>query len=203
MRTNRWGTFRYGVCLLAMVLVVGGCASAPSYDGSFSEKERIHGSSETLPASMETTWGAALEVFAQQGFLIQQANKESRTILANRHVRDKNDEDTSYMLSTTLTLVPVSDQATRAILAANQSTELYKKQYRWWKLLWMIPLFPVGSDHTTTVTNRDTIRSPQFYHDFFAAMKKSVEEKNGLQPTAAPPAAAPTIPPTIPPAVTQ
>lgn len=186
MRTNRCGTLSRGVCLLAMVLVVGGCASTPSYEGSFSEKERIPGSTETIPASMETTWGAALEVFAQQGFLVQQSNKEGRTILANRNVRDKNDEDTSYMLSTTLTLVPVSDQVTRAILAANQSTELYKKQYRWWKLLWLIPLFPIGSEHTTTVTNRDTIRSPQFYQDFFAAIKKSVEEKNALEPTPTP-----------------
>ena len=186
MRKNRWGTLRDGVCFLAMVLVVGGCASAPSYEGSFSENKRVQGSTETIPASVETTWGAALEVFAQQGFLVQQSNKESGTILANRHVRDENDEGTSYMLSTTLTLVPVSGQTTRAILAANQSTELYKKQYRWWKLLWMIPLFPIGSEHTTTVTNRDTIRSPQFYHDFFAAIQKSVKEKNELQPTPVP-----------------
>jgi len=186
MRTNRWGTLRDGVCFLVMVFVVSGCASTPSYEGSFSENKRVQGSTETIPSSMETTWGAALEVFAQQGFLVQQADKESRTILANRHLRDEKDEETSYMLSTTLTLVPVSDQATRAILAANQSTELYKKQYRWWKLLWIIPLFPIGSEHTTTVTNRDTIRSPQFYHDFFVAMKKSVEEKNGLQPPPAP-----------------
>jgi hypothetical protein len=48
------------------------------------------------------------------------------------------------------------------LVAANQTTEMHKKEYRWWKLLWLIPLFPTGSDYTTVVVNRDTVRSPQF-----------------------------------------
>ena len=166
--------------LFLILLFVGGCASTPSYEKAFSSEHQVRGSTETISASLDTTWGSTLEVLAQQGFLVQQADSKSRIIMANKDLRETEDKDFSYTISATLTLVPVSDQITRVIVAANQTTELHKKEYRWWKLLWLIPLIPYGTDYTTVVVNRDTVQSPRFYQDLFSAVKRSCDEKQGV-----------------------
>ena len=181
MPTCRWKTTLFPVlCLMATA-----CSSQPSYEDAFSSQHQVQGSAESLPAPIDIAWASTLEVLAQQGFLVQQADSKSHIILANRELRDAKDQDMSYTVSATLTFVPMADQITRVLVAANQTTEMHKKEYRWWKLLWLIPLFPTGSDYTTVVVNRDTVRSPQFYRDFFTAAKRSCEEK---RPTLAQPA---------------
>lgn len=170
---------RLGICTMTTILSLAlmGCSATPSYEDAFSNQHQVQGSAESLPASIDTAWGTVLEVLAQQGFLVQQADAKSHIILANREIRDAKDQDMSYTVSATLTFVPQAEQITRVLVAANQTTEMHKKEYRWWKLLWLIPLFPTGSDYTTVVVNRDTVRSPQFYRDFFNAAKRSCEEK--------------------------
>jgi hypothetical protein len=162
---------------LLFVLLVTGCSSAPEYEGAFSASQQVKGNSESVSAPMDVAWGAVLEVLSQQGFLIQQADAKSRLILANREMRSKEDKDLSHTVAATITLVPSSDQQTRVMVAANQTTELHKKSYTWWHLLWLIPVFPTGTEYTTVVVERDTVRSPQFYSDFFGAVKKTIEEK--------------------------
>ena len=69
---------------------------------------------------------------------------------------------------------------TQVIAAANMTTELHKKSYTWWHLLWLIPIFPTGTEYTTVVINRDTVHIPQLYHDFFTAVQKRCDEKKRL-----------------------
>ncbi len=128
---------------------------------------------------MEITWASALDVLSRQGFIIQQTDPKSRTILAGQEKQDMKDKDYSHTVTANLTFVSLSDQSTQVTVAANQTTEFHKKEYRWWKLLWMIPLFPVGTDYTTVVVNRDTVRSPQFYHGFFDALERSCCTEKG------------------------
>ena len=178
LNRNRWTS------LLFALLVVGCNSEPPLYEGAFSASQQVKGNSESISASMDTTWGAVLEVLSQQGFLIQQADSKSRIIMANREMPSKEDKDLSHTVAATVTLLPSSDQLTRVMVAANQTTELHKKSYTWWHLLWIIPIFPTGSEYTTVVVERDTVRSPQFYSDFFGAVKKSSEEKKGAAPSA-------------------
>jgi hypothetical protein len=173
-------TYRFNLILAILCLLIAGCSSQPSYEDAFSSHHQVQGSVESLPASVDIAWGSVLEVLAQQGFLVQQADAKSHIILANREIRDTKDQDMSYTVSATLTFVPIAEQITRVLVAANQTTEMHKKEYRWWKLLWLVPIFPTGSDYTTVVVNRDTVRSPQFYRDFFSAAKRSCEEKNAV-----------------------
>lgn len=181
LQGSRWAS-------LLFVLLVMGCSSEPAhYEGAFSASQQVKGNSESISAPMDKTWGGVLEVLSQQGFLIQQADQKSLIILANREMRSKDDKDLSHTITTTITLLPSTDQLTRVMMAANQATELHKKSYTWWHLLWIVPLFPTGTEYTTVVVERDTVRSPQFYNDFFAAVKKSCEEKKGpTQSTPAP-----------------
>jgi uncharacterized lipoprotein len=170
---NRW-------IVLLFVLLVAGCSSdPPHYEGAFSAGQQVKGNAESIAAPIDMTWGAVLEVLSQQGFLIQQADAKSRIILANREMRSTEDKDLSHTLTSTITLFPSGDQLTRVMVAANQTTELHKKSYTWWHLLWLIPIFPVGTEYTTVVVERDTVRSPQVYSDFFGAVKKVVEERKG------------------------
>lgn len=163
---------------LLFVLLVMGCSSdPPHYEGAFSASQQVKGNSESISAPMDVTWGAILEVLSQQGFLIQQADSKSRIILVSREMRSKDDQDLSHTVAATITVFPSGDQLTRVMVAANQTTELHKKSYTWWHLLWLIPVFPTGTEYTTVVVERDTVRSPQFYRDFFGAVKKSCEEK--------------------------
>lgn len=170
--------------LLLVVLLVTSCSSPPSYHDAFSAAHQVPGSSNSVPVALDLAWGSTLEVLSQQGFLIQQADTKNHIILANREIRDQQDTDLSYSVTSTITLVPQADQITRIIVAANQTTELHKKEYRWWKLLWLIPLVPYGTDYTTVVVNRDTVREPQFYQQFFNALKSTSEQKQpaALQP---------------------
>ncbi|NOT97109.1 MAG: hypothetical protein HOP00_12490 [Nitrospira sp.] len=172
---------------LVFILVLVGCSSEPAhYEGAFSASQQVKGNSESISAPMDMAWGAVLEILSQQGFLIQQADSKSHIILANREMRSKEDKDLSHTVSATVTLLPSSDQLTRVMVAANQTTELHKKSYTWWHLLWIIPVFPTGTEYTTVVVERDTVRSPQFYNDFFGAVKKACDEKKG--PTQSAPA---------------
>ena len=177
LQGSRWAS-------LLFVLLVMGCSSEPAhYEGAFSASQQVKGNSESISAPMDKTWGCVLEVLSQQGFLIQQADQKSRIILANREMRSKDDTDLSHTVTATITLLPSTDQLTRVMIAANQTTELHKKSYTWWHLLWIVPLFPTGTEYTTVVVERDTVRSPQFYNDFFAAVKKSCEDKTAPAPS--------------------
>jgi hypothetical protein len=165
-------------CFLILIyLLVVGCSTTPAYEGAFSSNQQVKGNTESISCPMDPTWGSVLEVLAQQGFLIQQADTKTRIILAHREIRDTEDKDLSYTVTATLTLFPSAEQITRVMVAANQTTEMHRKEYRWWKLLWLIPLIPTGTDYTTVVVNRDTVHSPQFYQDFFGAVKKSCDDR--------------------------
>lgn len=165
---------------LLFVFLGAGCSSEPPhYEGAFSASQQVKGNTESISAPMDLAWGAVLEVLSQQGFLIQQADQKSHIVLANREMRSKEDKDLSHTVAATVTLFPAGDQLTRVMVAANQTTELHKKSYTWWHLFWLLPIFPTGTEYTTVVVERDTIRSPQFYSDFFGAVKKSTEEKKG------------------------
>ena len=171
------GEVKYLILFLTLSLVLVDCASVPSSTEEFSESQPLQGNLEEIPASMEVAWDSALEVLSREGFLVQQTDARGRLILAGREVQDKNDKDYSHTVTLTLTFVPLSDQLTRVMVAANETVELHRREYRWWNLLWLIPLFPTGTDYTTVVVNRDTVRSSKFYQGFFVALRNACEGK--------------------------
>ena len=190
MKTNLKRFSRVGL-ILVLNLLCFGCATPTTQDHAFSEQSKIKGNSDSIPASMDVTWASVLEVMAERGWLMQQADTKSHVILATREIRDEQDKDLSHSLSATVTLVPVSDQITHVIAAANETTELHKESHDWWHLLWLIPIFPTGTEYTTVVVNRDTVHNPQLYQDFFDAVTKRCDEKKALSTPASPPVAAP------------
>ncbi len=179
-RTNHFRLLFQGYCLTCLILFVNACSTPSTQDSAFSEQHQIKGNSESIAAPMDAAWGCVLEVMATRGWLIQQADTKSHLILAHREMRDKDDTDLSHTITATVTLVSTTDQMTQVIAAANMTTELHKKSYTWWHLLWLIPIFPTGTEYTTVVINRDTVHNPQLYHDFFTAVQKRCDEKKRL-----------------------
>jgi hypothetical protein len=175
--------FRIFLCgTILSSLVMGGCASAPNYSDAFSSSETMKGNAESIPAAADIVWTSALEVVVQQGFNIEQADAKGRIMHVTKEIRNRDDKEFSHTVKGTITMVPLSEQKTRVMLSANQTTELHKKSYVWWHLLWMIPIFPVGTEYTTVVTDRDTVRSPEFYQSFFSELTKSLAEKQKTTP---------------------
>lgn len=175
----------------------GGCALVPSssYEGAFSAGQQVKGSAESIPAPIALTWGGVLEVLSQQGFLIQQTDEKSHVILANRVMRDQQEQVFSYSVTAAVTLIPLGDQNTRVMVAANQTTELHRTQYQWWYLFGLIPIYHVGVNDMTTVVGRGTVRSLQFYQDFFGALSRNVEAKKEPRSSTSP---HPTLTPLTP-----
>ena len=173
--------------LTCLLLLVSGCATPSTEDHAFSEQYKIKGNSDSIPFTMDVTWGSVLEVMAERGWLMQQADTKSHVILATREIRDEYDKTLSHSLSATVTLVSVSEQITHVIAAANETTELHKKSHDWWHLLWLIPIFPTGTEYTTVVVNRDTVHNPQLYKDFFDAVTKKCNEKKAVSTPASAP----------------
>ena len=163
--------------LTCLLLLVSGCAAPSTQDHAFSEQNKIKGNSDSISAPMDVTWASVLEVLAERGWLMQQADTKSHVILATREIRDEDNKNLSHSLSATVTLVPVSEQITHVIAAANETTEMHKESHDWWHLLWLVPIFPTGTEYTTVVVNRDTVHNPQLYQDFFDAVTKKCKEK--------------------------
>lgn len=170
-----------GLCFLVGFFLVAGCASEPSYRQAFDSSQQIQGNTESLATNPDKAWVASLQVLSQQGFMVRSADRNNAVILADREMSDQNDKNVSYQITSTVTLVPLGHNITQVSLAANQTTEFHRKQYVWWHLLWLIPLFPVGSEYTSVVTHRGTVENPEFYEGFFNNLKKAVQTKTALK----------------------
>jgi outer membrane murein-binding lipoprotein Lpp len=156
-------------------ILLTGCASEPSYRQAFDSSQQISGNTETISASLDRTWAASLRVLSQQGFMVRSADKANSIVLADREMTDQNDKNVSYQITSTVTFVSLGQGITQVSIAANQTTELHRKEYVWWHLLWLIPLFPIGSEYTAVVTQRGTVQNPEFYAGFFDNLKKLVQ----------------------------
>lgn len=170
-----------GLFFLVGIFLVAGCASEPSYRQAFDSSQQIQGNTESLATNPDKAWVASLQVLSQQGFMVRSADRNNAVILADREMSDQNDKNVSYQITSTVTLVPLGHNITQVSLAANQTTEFHRKQYVWWHLLWLIPLFPVGSEYTSVVTHRGTVENPEFYAGFFNNLKKAVQTKTALK----------------------
>ena len=164
-------------------ILLAGCASEPSYRQAFDSSQQIPGNTESIAASQDRAWADSLRVLSQQGFMVRSADRANAIILADREMTDQNDKNISYQITSTVTFVPLGQGITQVSLAANQTTELHRKEYVWWHLLWLIPLFPVGSEYTSVVTQRGTVQNPEFYAGFFDNLKALLKDNtaNGIK----------------------
>ncbi len=166
--------------LLTLLMLISGCSTKKTPESIFSEAQKLEGNTRMIPASLDDTWNASMELVGRQGFNINEVDTGmmGKVLGLTKEIKNKDDDEISHSIKATITLSPVSNRLTRVTLSANQTTELHKKSYIWWHLLWMIPLIPIDTEYTNIVTDRDTIKSSDFYDDFFSELLANVKNNH-------------------------
>jgi hypothetical protein len=186
----------------AVALLVAGCADQTGYQKAFSEKAALIGNSHSVSAPADLSFRTTKVVLVRQGFTIEQADMNSGLIKAVRDLQDPDDQNVSYNITATADVTGgAAGGDTVVTLSASQQTVLHREWRDWWHLLWIIPLFPIGTEYQTVVTKEGNITDVAFYQDFFNQIDKTLEKPvEAAAPPFAPAAAtadaaAPTVAP--------
>lgn len=158
------------ITALALAFATG-CAKDPHYSKAFQQETRIQGSMQTVSATAENTLAACTEAFVKTGFLVEEASETKKTIRAKRQMPDPENPEITYVIIATATAVPKNNE-TSLCLVANQQTLVREVDTRWWKLLWIIPLFPVETVYETHIAAEGEIIDATFYESFFKTVSE-------------------------------
>jgi outer membrane murein-binding lipoprotein Lpp len=158
------------IVILTMV-VLSGCATTDNHRLAFSSKTSLTGNSNVIDLPSKQAFTASKMVLLKQGFTIDTIDTGSGLMKASRSMQDLEDKDYSYHI--TLSGFIAEDGPDRSVmtLSASQQTIAHKTYRTWWKLLWLIPIFPTETKYESIVVNEGNISDENFYGDFFAAVK--------------------------------
>ena len=147
----------FKVYLLAGLLTLGGCASNEDYQAALANAQAVANNSRIVPANFDIAWSSVLDLAVQQGYTILQKDTKSKTVTLTKTIPNPKDADISEIIKPTITFVAVPDQQaqTRVFLFATKTTM-------------------DGKD----IKNQDTVRTPDFYTDYFAKLSVKVTQKN-------------------------
>lgn len=165
--------------LLVLFCVAGlsACGTNPHYNKAFSDETQIKGNHRIVQASPNEAVAAIKQTLVARGFTLEPGGGDAGPFKAHRKLNDPEDEAKSYEVDAVLTVIPNPDPATTKLyLAANQKTVLRKEDTTWWKLLWIIPLFPLETTYETVVLSDAEIADQQIYDSFFDAVDKAVAD---------------------------
>jgi hypothetical protein len=161
------------VVVAVAISMAGGCATNDGYQKAFAAESAIKGNHQKFPGPSDQTFRAVKVTLVRQGFTIESADASSGLIKAIRNFQDTQDKDVSYNIIATAD-VTVDDDSSIVTLAASQQTILHREWHTWWHLLWIIPLFPTGTEYQTVVTHEGNVTDPAFYKDFFASVDATI-----------------------------
>jgi len=150
---------------------VFGCATTGDHQQAFSSRTALTGNTEYLELDAKQTLTASKSVLIKQGFSIDSIDAGSGMFKANRKFQDPDDKEYAYNIFVSGLVVEDAPERTIMTLSATQQTIVHKEYTTWWKLLWMIPIFPVETRYETVVVKEGNIEEKNFYTDFFAAVK--------------------------------
>lgn len=154
----------------AITAIASGCASTPPQTMAFSSTTALNGNSKSFDLSSIQVMKATKQVLVTQGFTIESADLNSGLVKATRHFQDPEDEEISYNILASAYLMENSPESTTLTLSATSQTVLHREWTTWWKLLWILPLIPTGTEYQTLITKEGNITEPKLYSDFFTAV---------------------------------
>lgn len=181
---------------MTVVAFAAGCASSNGYQKAFSADSAIKGNHQEFQAPLDQTFRAAKITLVRQGFTIEQADLASGVIKAVRNLQDPSDANVSYNIITTADVTSDADSSI-VTLAASQQTVLHREWHDWWHLLWIIPLFPTGTEYQTVVTQEGNVTDPAFYKDFFTSVTSQIATAAASRRPVVKPEPALEVPPAI------
>lgn len=182
------GVFGSFFIVLAALLFLDGCASSHPFNDAFRDMNGISGNGHLFAVPESVAFNAAKQSLVSHGFLIDssQTSLDNGIILANRKIQDPKDSEVSYEISATATLLPKDANSTFVALAANEKKIRYQKERIWWHLLWLIPLFPTGTEYHTVERPENTVTDASFYNDFFTSVANTVKSLGPAPKNASP-----------------
>jgi len=164
------------VGLIGVSALLAGCATDNAYQKAFSNESALAGNSKMIAAPQNRAMNLTKLALLRQGFTIEQADSSTGLIKAVRNYRDPDASDVSYNITATVDVTANEPDRGGSIvtLSASQQTVLHRQWHDWWHLLWIIPLFPTGTEYQTVVTNEGNITDSKFYSDFFKDVEDSL-----------------------------
>ncbi|PTU33062.1 hypothetical protein [Stenotrophobium rhamnosiphilum] len=162
------------IALAVAIALAGGCATNDGYHKAFAAESAIKGNHQTFAAPLDQTFRAVKITLIRQGFTMESADPSSGLIKATRNFQDPVEKDVSYNIVATAD-VNAEDENSIVTIAASQQTILHREWHTWWKLLWIIPIFPTGTEYQTVVTKEGNVTDAAFYKDFFASVSTAVD----------------------------
>jgi ABC-type oligopeptide transport system substrate-binding subunit len=163
---------------LAATAILAGCGGQQGYRKAFSEQTALSNNSRSFEVPTDKALRTVKQTLVRQGFTIEQADTSTGLIKAVRNMQDKDDNDVSYNINITADITETTDKGSAVTLAASQQTVLHRKWRTWWHLLWIIPIFPTGTEYQTVVTREGNVTDAAFYEDFFAAIEKALRSSD-------------------------
>ena len=190
MRLRAWvGVLGAGVTLS----VLAGCASAPPYNSAFSARKAVNGNSEQVAGGESEVFRAVLATFTKHGFTVQSAHLRDGLISAVGDIQDPHESDVTYTITTTVTVSPLGPDQSNVALAASEKKVVHQKTRTYFHLLWILPIFPTGTQYHTVDRGSGIIRDPKFYKQFFQEVNASLKTIQTPPVVLHPIAAAPAI----------
>lgn len=183
MRVKSNNLFHFFV--LAGIMVLSGCAGKHQYNKAFDSQNALVQNQCSFPQSADTVFKVTKQIFVQRGFTIESADIKSGIMKAVRNMADKEDEEISYNIQASADISEITSEETKLSLAASQQTILHRSSLTWWKLLWILPLIPTGTEYQTLVIKEGNITEPALYNDFCNAVRVEATKQDLVVKSAA------------------
>ena len=183
---------------IILAVILGGCASSKVYNKAFSAAHALQGNTLSYEAAPGQIMGSLRATLIQQGFEITTLDNQNHLIKATRKFPDPTDDERAYVINLTASVLGNGGAGSLVMSSANQQSVYYRTKREWWKLLWIIPLFPVSTEYETVITHEGDITDPGFYADFSKSLDSNVSRRIGFTIAETKPVAIPVEPPVIP-----
>jgi hypothetical protein len=173
-----------------VVAVVSGCATPTGHQSAFSDKTALVGNIRQLDFSKSQALRVSQQELIHRGFTLDNVDLNAGLIKATRNLQDTAVPEQSYLVTASVYAFENGPESCTVTLAASQQTILHREWKTWWHLLWLIPIFPTGTEYQTVVTREGNITDPGVYANFFTAITIAGENLKAAEKAAAQKAAA-------------
>ena len=160
--------------LVALLILTGCAANQQGYQKAFDSQNSLTQNQAAFTQSPDSIFKILKQTFVQQGFTIESADLKSGIVKAVRNMQDKEAPEISYNIHVSADISDEAGSETNVSLAASQQTILHRSTTTWWHLLWIIPIFPTGTEYQTLVIKEGNITAPGFYTDFINSLRIAV-----------------------------
>jgi len=171
-------TFLKVFLFIGIIMLTGCSGNQQGYHKAFDSQNSLVHNQCLFSQSPDNIFKVTKQVFVKRGFTIESADAKSGIIKAVRNMADNEDSEISYNIHASADISDITSEETKLSLAASQQTILHRSSITWWKLLWILPLIPTGTEYQTLVIKEGNITDPVIYNDFCNAVQVAATQQD-------------------------